>query len=120
MTVAYVYYIHDPLFHQVCYGILVLTIVFRSIYLVRRLPKSEVHSMLVFVLRTAAFSFLGAFVLWNIDNIFCKSLQGWRQSIGYYPIGALSELHGWWHIGTGMYLWSLLRALWVCLGFPLL
>ncbi|RUP49631.1 ceramidase-domain-containing protein [Jimgerdemannia flammicorona] len=102
VTVTYVYFVHDPVFHQVSYGLLVVIIVGRSTYLVRRLPLSETRRILVFVLRTAASSFLGAFILWNIDNIFCSSLRGWRKNLGIYPVGAVSELHGWWHIGTAL------------------
>ncbi|RUS32781.1 ceramidase-domain-containing protein [Jimgerdemannia flammicorona] len=102
VTVTYVYFVHDPVFHQVSYGLLVVIIVGRSTYLVHRLPLSETRRILVFVLRTAASSFLGAFILWNIDNIFCSSLRGWRKNLGIYPVGAVSELHGWWHIGTAL------------------
>jgi dihydroceramidase len=45
-------------------------------------------------------TFLGAFGIWQLDNIFCSDIRRWRQEMGL-PWGILLEGHGWWHIGTG-------------------
>lgn len=45
--------------------------------------------------------FLGGFALWGVDNIYCSTLRSWRRSIGM-PWGFFLELHGWWHLMTGM------------------
>ncbi|KAI9315599.1 alkaline ceramidase 3 [Dichotomocladium elegans] len=94
--------INNPVYHEVCYGLLVASIVFRSIYVVHTLPpvfsKYEKPAM-TRLLWTAALCFGGAFIIWNIDNQFCSTLRDWRHVVGL-PLGAISELHGWWHIGT--------------------
>jgi len=46
-------------------------------------------------------TFLGGFLIWNLDNIFCSSLIKWRREIGL-PWGIVLEGHGWWHIMTGV------------------
>ncbi|ORZ00597.1 alkaline phytoceramidase [Syncephalastrum racemosum] len=95
--------IKNPVYHQVCYGILVFTVVFRSVYLVRTLPNALIYEKktMTRLLWISASSFGGAFVVWNIDNQFCDPLHNLRAAVGM-PLGALSELHGWWHIGTGI------------------
>uniref|UniRef100_A0A8C2JUD2 Alkaline ceramidase n=1 Tax=Cyprinus carpio TaxID=7962 RepID=A0A8C2JUD2_CYPCA len=45
--------------------------------------------------------FLLGFVLWNIDNIFCDSLRATRQRLPPV-VGAVTQLHAWWHILTGL------------------
>ncbi|KAK4221520.1 ceramidase [Podospora fimiseda] len=42
-----------------------------------------------------------AFVLWHIDLEFCAELRALRDSVGL-PWAWVFELHGWWHIFTGM------------------
>ncbi|KAJ3480423.1 hypothetical protein NLI96_g8364 [Meripilus lineatus] len=41
---------------------------------------------------------LGFFV-WNLDNIFCKTITRWKIAIGW-PAAFLLELHSWWHVLT--------------------
>lgn len=51
-------------------------------------------------------TFLGGFLIWNLDNQFCSVLRGWRREMGL-PWGMILEGHGWWHLltGTGAYLY---------------
>ncbi|ORX60632.1 alkaline phytoceramidase [Hesseltinella vesiculosa] len=98
--------INNPVFHQVSYAILVIIVVFRSIYLVRHLPGGAEqfpyeHPRMVVLLKIAASSFLLAFVIWNIDNVACPVLRHFRTFVPY-AVGAVSQLHGWWHIGTSL------------------
>ncbi|KAI8380506.1 alkaline ceramidase 3 [Choanephora cucurbitarum] len=95
--------INNPVFHQVCYAALILTIVYRSIVLHQQIPKDMTYerSRMQSILWMSAFGFIIAFVLWNIDNVFCHHLRAWRHTVPLV-IGALSELHGWWHIGTAI------------------
>ncbi|KAI8885255.1 alkaline ceramidase 3-like protein [Backusella circina FSU 941] len=102
VTYSYIL-INNPVFHQVSYAILVFTVVFRAIFLVRKVPSTYTYEkpQLTRVLWISAFGFILAFVLWNIDNQFCPSLREWRHSVSLIT-GSISELHGWWHIGTGL------------------
>ena len=47
------------------------------------------------------FLYILGFILWNIDNEMCQSLQKIRSQI--YPEGLtpLTQLHGWWHLLAG-------------------
>ena len=55
-------------------------------------------------------SFLGAFIVWLIDNFFCVQLRALRDILG--PFGVVTQLHAWWHVGTGYssYLHIVLRS----------
>ena len=46
-------------------------------------------------------TFAFGFLLWNIDNKFCGQLTQARDLVGM-PLGFVTELHGWWHIWTGI------------------
>jgi dihydroceramidase len=45
--------------------------------------------------------FVSGYVIWNIDNYTCAWLRQTRRAIGM-PWSFLLELHGWWHIFTGI------------------
>lgn len=101
MTYSYLI-INDPVFHQVAYAILVITIVFRSVYLVKQLPpQTNERPHLVHLLRLAAAGFIISFGVWNVDNQFCSYFRHARTLVPY-ALGALTQLHGWWHIGTSL------------------
>ncbi|KAI9641847.1 hypothetical protein NHQ30_009714 [Ciborinia camelliae] len=55
-------------------------------------PSSLTHLAVIFV---------SGFLIWNIDNGFCASLTDIKRSIGM-PWSFILELHGWWHIFTGI------------------
>lgn len=41
--------------------------------------------------------FLGGFVIWNLDNMFCTKIRAWRREVGL-PWGIILEGHGWWYV----------------------
>lgn len=45
--------------------------------------------------------FSAGFLIWNVDNIFCRHLTATKNQI-LLPWSALLEGHGWWHILTGL------------------
>lgn len=47
------------------------------------------------------FRYLGGFIVWNIDNFFCSSLRGLRESNMPSGLKPLTQLHGWWHVLAG-------------------
>ncbi|KAF3480248.1 alkaline phytoceramidase [Arthroderma uncinatum] len=127
----YYHYIQDPVFHQVAYAVLTAIVVFRSMWVMEvtlrpsfqrsrnqnkphpSIPTITVNgetlderdirilksmwAMVAYGLST----FLGGFVIWNLDNEYCSTLRGWRREIGL-PWGILLEGHGWWHVLTGI------------------
>lgn len=48
-----------------------------------------------------AASGLFGYFLWNIDYHFCPQVIRFRHALGL-PWGLFYELHGWWHILTGI------------------
>ncbi|XP_072035039.1 alkaline ceramidase 3-like [Amphiura filiformis] len=96
VTVTLVYLtIQDPMFHEVCYGSLVLLIIGRCIYCIRTMEHSRYLCMYGMA------SIIGAFIIWNIDNICCTQLRSWRDSLPF-PLSVLTQGHMWWHILIGM------------------
>ncbi|KAI9743953.1 MAG: hypothetical protein M1818_002687 [Claussenomyces sp. TS43310] len=45
--------------------------------------------------------FVSGFAIWNLDNFFCNGLTHAKRGIGM-PWSFLLELHGYWHIFTGI------------------
>ncbi|XP_026871252.2 alkaline ceramidase 3 isoform X1 [Electrophorus electricus] len=86
----------EPVFHQVMYGVLVACLVIRSVFIV-----AWVYPWLRALCYASLSIFLLGFVLWNIDNIFCDSLRAARQRLPPV-VGAVTQLHAWWHILTGL------------------
>uniref|UniRef100_A0A8C1YT93 Alkaline ceramidase n=1 Tax=Cyprinus carpio TaxID=7962 RepID=A0A8C1YT93_CYPCA len=87
------YFNHFP---QVMYAVLVAFLVIRSVFIV-----TWVYPWLRALCFTSLSIFLLGFVLWNIDNIFCDSLRATRQRLPPV-VGAVTQLHAWWHILTGL------------------
>lgn len=44
-------------------------------------------------------SFALGFLVWNLDNVFCGRLTGWKRALGW-PAAFLLEGHSWWHVLT--------------------
>jgi len=55
--------------------------------------------------------FVSGFAIWNVDNILCSSITATKRAIGM-PLSFLLELHGWWHIFTGV-------GAYICMLFPI-
>jgi len=48
-----------------------------------------------------AIVFISGFGIWNLDNALCGSLTQTKRALGM-PWSFVFELHGWWHIFTGV------------------
>ncbi|KAJ3100955.1 Alkaline ceramidase 3 [Phlyctochytrium bullatum] len=102
VTVLYLY-IQNPVFHQVCYALLVSIMVFQPWSQIQHLGKtlpndaSRLRTLYIFSLAT----YMGGFAIWNFENLNCDALRELRNSVGY-PWRPFLELHGWWHLGTGL------------------
>ncbi|KAF2272602.1 alkaline ceramidase-like protein [Westerdykella ornata] len=127
----YYHYLQDPTFHEVVYAILTVIVVVRSLFLMEtnlrprwrskareaanpRLRGQGPAAVMIEnerdqkILREmwimffwGVSIFLSGFALWAVDNISCSSLVSLRRKIGL-PWGVLLELHGWWHLMTGV------------------
>lgn len=114
---AYYYYSRNPVFHQVSFAIMIISVTMKTIQLCsvkirpnldgqskptaeqRKRAQKEVDDI-VRQLRSMLLSgvgcFLIAFSLWIIDTQFCAGLKSLRRKVGL-PWGFLLEFHGYWY-----------------------
>ncbi|CAH1245374.1 ACER3 [Branchiostoma lanceolatum] len=99
--------IKNPIFHETAYAVLVFTLFFKSLDMLRR-PNS---SRALFF--TALATYGTGFIIWNIDNFFCHNIREFRGTLTS-PWRPLTQLHAWWHLlaGLGTYIHVLYRPLW--------
>ena len=85
-------------FHETAYGAGVGFLVYKCYGHIRKFPNKTVLPWLL----TRGLAFYGsAFVVWNIDNIFCARIRAARAALGW-PLKEFLQLHAWWHAGTGI------------------
>jgi dihydroceramidase len=101
-TTAVYLYTNDPLVHEVCYGILVAGMVFRSIALTGQSRDPRLRGLL----RTAVVWYFTGFAVWNVDNLACAHLTRLRDALEQHPLlwllAPLTQFHAWWHVGVGI------------------
>jgi len=77
-------------------------IVARGMYLFR-CRLGEPCKQMAYLLRMGCLLYVLGFVAWNVDNQFCPSLRWARNETAFGKwLGSLLQMHGWWHLGTGM------------------
>ncbi|KAI1467377.1 putative alkaline phytoceramidase [Daldinia caldariorum] len=113
----------DPQFHQDAYAVLTATVVFSNIWIMERtlrpalkvreesrkrearaprLPTANetIREMWVMV-ATGLSVFLGGYLIWNLDNMYCNTIRKWRHQL-QLPWAVVLEGHAWWHLMTGI------------------
>eukprot|EP00092_Neocalanus_flemingeri_P007753 GFUD01008371.1.p1 GENE.GFUD01008371.1~~GFUD01008371.1.p1 ORF type:complete len:272 (+),score=72.00 GFUD01008371.1:154-969(+) len=85
-----------PLIHQVMYGILVVVMILQAVSLLYY--ERDMVSLKLFVFGLVLYG--GGFLLWNIENQFCATVQSIRRSSPSF-LKPFTQLHGWWHIMAG-------------------
>lgn len=117
VTVSYIR-APNPIYHQVAFGSLQLVSVSRIIYLIKyRLPPSSEHpakKVIGDMLFRGVALFGIAFLIWNLDNLFCDTWRSLRVQVA--PFGFMLEGHAFWHLGTGLgSYWIMTAATYLCL-----
>ncbi|KAJ2685021.1 alkaline ceramidase ydc1, partial [Coemansia spiralis] len=111
ITLAYLFWLQSPVFHQVVFGVTALGGVFFGYKRLHEMEISNGTRRVLFRLNLLGLlGMLSGFLVWNLDNIFCHQLRSYRSYVGT-PLDALLQLHGWWHILTaygcsGLLLWG--------------
>ncbi|KAI1446481.1 putative alkaline phytoceramidase [Annulohypoxylon stygium] len=115
----------DPVFHQNAYAVLTAIVVFSNMWIMERvlrpalqareesrrenrapssprLPTTNemVRQMWVMV-ATGLSIFLGGYLIWNLDNMYCSTVLEWRHRL-QLPWAVVLEGHAWWHLMTGI------------------
>ncbi|KAL4940508.1 hypothetical protein BDV06DRAFT_18951 [Aspergillus oleicola] len=101
--IAYHIVTDELILHFLAFAGMIITIGVRTMQLVhaRTASGSEAQRQIWGIVRFGAFIFSTGFIIWNIDTLICDTLRQTRSAIGL-PWAFLLELHGWWHIFTGM------------------
>ncbi|KNG87618.1 alkaline phytoceramidase [Aspergillus nomiae NRRL 13137] len=93
----------ELLLHSLSFAAMVIVIGIRTMQLInaQTLPGSAARKQIWGMVRFGAVIFNLGFYLWLIDTWICAFLRSTRARIGL-PLAFLLELHGWWHIFTGI------------------
>ncbi|KAH8727469.1 ceramidase [Phaeosphaeriaceae sp. PMI808] len=88
--------------HEIVFAIMIFLVSRETRELIKRKVKSEksrkrLGSMATFGISSGLFGYF----LWNIDFHLCGYVTAFKRAIGL-PWGFIFELHGWWHILTGI------------------
>jgi len=118
LVVTFIYiFLNIPVIQNIVYGFLAVLAALRMFYLAfstGRTDERKIYGMHISadqrrqMQRIVVFSgliYLGGFVLWNIDNVFCAQLTAIKRWIGP-ALAPFFEFHALWHLftGTGCYL----------------
>ncbi|KAB8276956.1 ceramidase [Aspergillus minisclerotigenes] len=105
LMILVVYHVRtdELLLHSLSFAGMVIVIGIRTMQLIsdRTLADSPARKQIWGMVRFGAVIFNLGFYLWVIDGWICGFLRSARARIGL-PLAFLLELHGWWHIFTGI------------------
>lgn len=105
-ALAAIYTIHltinKPILHSLTFGIMVHFIRTNIFHLLTtRIPDHKLQRKMKQMTIFGATSFALGFFLWLVDRFACTALTTAKHYVGM-PWGFLLELHGWWHVLTGV------------------
>ncbi|KAL4779747.1 ceramidase [Aspergillus varians] len=88
--------------HAVAFGAAVLLITTKAMSAIpRQIPDPSIRGNITRIARFGLFCFIFGYLVWLIDNFYCPHLTEVRKLVGT-PLKFLTELHGWWHVFTGI------------------
>lgn len=88
--------------HELVFAIMVFLTGRRIRQLIRsRVKNFQAQKKLKKLASMGTYSGLFGYFLWSIDFHLCPYVTAFKREIGL-PWGMMFELHGWWHVFTGM------------------
>ncbi|KAG0652352.1 Alkaline ceramidase YDC1 [Hyphodiscus hymeniophilus] len=88
--------------HSILFGVMIVAVGIKTRTIIgRRVPDKAVRREVRKLATWGSVFFIGGFVLWNVDQMICGTLTSIKRAIGM-PWSFVFELHGWWHVFTGM------------------
>lgn len=88
--------------HSVLFGIMIAFVGTKTRSIIKARVSDPVVQKDVRNMATwGAVIFVSGFIIWNIDTVICGQLTTVKRTIGM-PWSFLLELHGWWHLFTGL------------------
>ncbi|CDZ97090.1 Alkaline ceramidase [Phaffia rhodozyma] len=100
----------NPLCHQALFACILLASLKRTNHLVGNVLPEQHRSTVNRLYLTGAASFLAGFLLWNVDNEMCDSIENIRKVWGWWGYGLILEGHAWWHLLTGVGTYRMVTA----------
>lgn len=113
-TLVYIWIWNNPIFHEICYGVLAFIVIAQSFILINRINSDKR------IYFTGLCYYILGFTLWNIDNNFCVQLNACQSAIERFlaiseashfkaaffnslvvVLKSVFELHALWHVFTG-------------------
>lgn len=92
----------NPVFHEVAFGLITVAGLIRSWSLAHtKVTDPTAKADLKYSAILGATTFLSGFALWGVDQVQCSNITVTKHWMGL-PWGFVFELHGWWHILTGI------------------
>lgn len=92
----------EIILHEVTFAVMIFLVSRQTRKLIKKQVKSEAARKTLGRMATGGISSgLFGFFLWNIDFHLCSYVTAFKHWIGL-PWGFIFELHGWWHIFTGI------------------
>lgn len=103
LTWIYMFY-QSPIIFQTLYGFLTcLVVAISSSFAYFLVPRNNlVKKNLYTTMGLGIVIFLLGFISWQLDIHLCNFWRHIRRSYLLLPLGVFLELHGWWHLLTGM------------------
>ncbi|KAL4807874.1 ceramidase [Aspergillus unguis] len=90
------------LLHATAFGAAVLLITTKTMRVIPlQILDLEVRARIRLISRFGLVCFVFGYAVWLVDTFFCPSLGSIREVVGM-PLAFLFELHGWWHVFTGI------------------
>ncbi|CCK67873.1 alkaline dihydroceramidase KNAG_0A01840 [Huiozyma naganishii CBS 8797] len=112
LTYVYIKY-RIVLLFQFLYGLLTIAVVAISTSFAYFMEAKDpmVKKNLCATMGLGIVLFSVGFVFWEMDQLFCPFWIHIRREYLALPLGVLLEMHGWWHLLTGMGVYTYLVAL---------
>jgi len=89
ITVTYLLF-PNPIYHQAAYAAITLSLTWKQYTLGKTLPRqSFLYKDAIYLLKSGVVLEITAFVIWNLDNLFCEGITAWRARV---PVSRHSAL----------------------------
>lgn len=102
LTLIYLIF-KDPTIHQVGYAVINAIVILFAYRLTTQLVHDKrAQDNLHMAMKLGIAIFLSGYFVWQLDVHLCELWIHIRRSYLRLPLGLLLELHGWWHLLTGL------------------
>lgn len=100
-TTAVYLYTRSALFFESAYALGVVLMLVHCVHWAQTEGKQPRFAPQRRLIAVGAASLVGAFAVWNVDNLLCDQLRALRAWLGSPLLAPLLQFHAWWHLGAG-------------------